>query len=56
MSESDNQPSLDLRRCAVCGKLAPYRFGPSGFPLQPAEAWYCGTHRDEGERLWAARY
>jgi hypothetical protein len=31
-------------------------FGPPGFPLQPAEAWYCGTHRHEGERAWAARY
>jgi hypothetical protein len=40
----------------VCGEGAPYGFGPPGFPLQPAEAWYCGTHREEGERVWAARY
>jgi hypothetical protein len=44
------------RRCAVCGEAAPYGFGPPSFPLQPAEAWYCGTHRQEGERAWAARY
>jgi hypothetical protein len=46
----------ESRRCAVCGEGAPYGFGPPGFPLQPAEAWYCGSHREEGERLWAARY
>jgi hypothetical protein len=52
-------PTLDppeSRRCAVCGEGAPYGFGPPGFPRQPAEAWYCGTHRDDGERAWAARY
>ena len=47
------------RRGAVCGEHAPYGFGPPGFPpkaqgsgtpLQPAEAWYCGSHRHEGER------
>jgi hypothetical protein len=27
--------------------------GPPGFPLQPAEAWYCGAHRHEGE--WPGR-
>jgi hypothetical protein len=42
------------RRCAVCGEGAPYGFGPPGFPLQPAEAWYCGQHREEGERARAA--
>jgi hypothetical protein len=40
----------------MCGETAPYGFGPPGFPLQPAEAWYCGSHREEGERVWAARY
>ena len=49
-------PSSEGRRCAVCGESAPYGFGPPGFPLQPAEAWYCGAHREEGERVWAARY
>ena len=43
-------------RCAVCGEHALHGFGPPGFPLQPAEAWYCGTHREEGERAWVARY
>ena len=37
------------------GEGAAYGFGPPGFPLQPAEAWYCGSHRVEGERRWAAR-
>ena len=46
----------ESRRCAVCGEHASYGFGPPGFPLQPAEAWYCGLHRHEGERAWAARY
>jgi hypothetical protein len=45
-----------MRRCAVCGEGASYGFGPPGFSLQPAEAWYCGAHRHEGERVWAARY
>jgi hypothetical protein len=43
-------------RCTICGEGASYGFGPPGFPLQPAEAWYCGSHREEGERAWAARY
>jgi hypothetical protein len=43
-------------RCAVCGVGASYGFGPPGFPLQPAEAWYSSTHREEGERAWTARY
>jgi hypothetical protein len=40
------------RRCAVCGEDAAFGFGPPG----SAEAWYCGTHRQDGERAWAARY
>jgi hypothetical protein len=56
-----DEPAPDIapesRRCAVCGvQHAPYGFSPPGFPLQPAEAWYCGTHRQEGERAWAACY
>jgi hypothetical protein len=47
----------EIRRCAICGEpWASYGFGPPGFPLQPAEAWYCATDREEGERRWAARY
>ena len=53
-------PSVDppeSRRCAICGETASYYgFSPPGFPLQPAEAWYCGAHRQEGERAWTARY
>jgi hypothetical protein len=53
-------PPLDppaLRRCAICGEpWASYGFGPPGNPAQAAEAWYCGTHREEGERRWSARY
>ena len=47
-------PEIDppeSRRCAICGETASYYgFSPPGFPLQPAEAWYCGAHRQEGER------
>jgi hypothetical protein len=46
-------PTLDppeVRKCAVCGEGAGYGFGPPGFPLQPAEAWYCGTHRRSSTR------
>jgi hypothetical protein len=53
------RPTLDppeLHRCAMCGEHASYGFGPPGFPLQPVEAWYRGSHRREGERAWAARY
>jgi hypothetical protein len=46
----------ELHRCAVCGEHGSYGFGSPGFPLQPVEAWYCGTHQEEGERRWAARY
>jgi hypothetical protein len=47
-------------RCAMCGEGASYGFGPPGFPLQPAEAWYCGAHREVGRAglggaLWTAR-
>ena len=52
-------PILDpseSRRCAMCGEHASYGFSPPGFPLRQAEAWYCVTHRDHGERAWAARY
>jgi len=31
-------------------------FGPPGFLLQPADAWFCGPHRQDGERLSVARY
>lgn len=47
----------EVRRCAICGAGgAAFGFGPPGGPVQPAEAWYCGAHREEGERRWAARY
>jgi hypothetical protein len=45
----------EARRCAVCGEAAWHGFGPPGFPLQLAEAWYCSTHGDDGAGL-AARY
>jgi hypothetical protein len=52
-------PELDPpepRRCAICGEpWASYGFAPPG-STQPAEAWYCGTHRQDGERAWATRY
>jgi hypothetical protein len=57
-----DEPSLvidppDIRRCAICGDAgASYGFGPPGNPAPPAEAWYCATHREEGERRWSARY
>jgi hypothetical protein len=41
----------DIRRCTVCGKIAPYGFDPPGFPLQPAEAGKSGYAGIEGERL-----
>ena len=43
---------LESRRCAVCGEGASYGFGAPGFPLQPAEAWYCGRHEGEGIGLY----
>lgn len=47
-------PEMDrpeIRRCAVCGERASFDFGPPGGTALDADAWYCGTHRDEGERL-----
>lgn len=58
MDEDEPIPSLDpptIRRCAVCGETASYRFGPPG-GSSAAEARYCAGHRDDGERLWTARY
>jgi hypothetical protein len=46
----------EYHRCAMCGSAGSFGFGPPGFPLQPAEAWYCGAHREDGERAWAVRY
>jgi hypothetical protein len=44
-------PPPDIRRCAICGEpWASYGFSPPGGPAQLAEAWYCATHRGEGER------
>ena len=45
-----------VRRCVFCGEVASYGFGPPGSSELDADAWYCGTHREEGERLWTARY
>lgn len=56
---NDNQPSGDPPEsysCAICGARAPYGFGSPATPVQPADAWYCATHREEGERRWATRY
>jgi hypothetical protein len=50
-----NQP--EIHYCATCGEIASYGFAaPGGNPVQPAEVWYCGQHRHEGEQRWAARY
>ena len=52
-------PEIDpgmIRRCAVCGELASYGFGPPGGPVQQADAWYYGTHRQEGDRHWTQRH
>jgi hypothetical protein len=59
MMDEPSNPEItppEGRRCPVCGEAARPGFGPPGFPLEPAQAWYCGTHRREGERAWAARY
>jgi hypothetical protein len=56
MDEPTPDIDPDIRRCAICGDRASYGFGPPGSPAQPANAWYCATHREEGERRWAARY
>lgn len=46
----------ESRCCAVCGERASCGFGAPGNPALEAEAWYCGAHREEGERAWMARY
>jgi hypothetical protein len=47
----------ESRRCAICGEpWASYGFAPPGSPPQPADSWYCATHREEGDRRWSARY
>jgi hypothetical protein len=56
-----NDPFPDINppeppRCVVCGERASFGFGAPGNPAPDAEAWYCGAHRDEGERAWTARY
>jgi hypothetical protein len=60
MPMDDPTPDIappDIRRCAICGEpRASYGFGPPGSPAQAAEAWYCATHREEGDRRWTARY
>lgn len=43
-----------IQRCAVCGERTPFGFGPPGGTAFEADAWYCGTHREEAERLWSA--
>ena len=48
--------SPESRRCAVCGERASFGFGAPGNPALEAEAWYCGAHREDGERAWTARY
>jgi len=56
---SDTFPDItpfETRRCAVCGERASFGFGAPGNPTLDAEAWYCGPHREEGERVWKARY
>jgi hypothetical protein len=40
----------DIRRCALCCEIALYGFGPTSFPLQPAERGLA-ARRHEGE--WA---
>jgi len=52
----DPFPNINPRRCTVCGEVVSYGFGSAGSPAVDADAWYCGEHRDEGERLWTARY
>ena len=54
-TDPEFDPPPESRRCAVCREAASYGFGPPG-GFGPAEAWYCGPHREEGERRWAARY
>lgn len=63
MSDSSNMDELitgidlsERRRCTACGEKASFGFGPPGSPALDADAWYCGAHQAEGERLWAAAY
>jgi hypothetical protein len=46
----------ETRRCAICRESAAFGFGPPGNPAVDPAAWYCGTHREDGERAWTARY
>lgn len=46
----------EIHYCVTCAEPAMFGFGAPGVPVQPTEAWYCGEHRHEGERRWAARY
>jgi hypothetical protein len=39
--------------CAVCGRYAAFGFGCDFIKREPG-TWYCGEHRIEGERRWAA--
>ena len=57
----DDEPIANIaplvsRRCTVCGERASFGFGAPGNPALDADAWYCGAHREEGERAWTARY
>jgi hypothetical protein len=55
MDEPTQHP--EIHHCVTCGEIATYGFGaPGSGPVQPAETWYCGQHRHDGERRWAARY
>jgi hypothetical protein len=54
-AELNVDPPRENRHCAVCGAVhASFGFGPPG--SLAAELWYCGQHRQDGERAWAARY
>lgn len=46
----------ESRRCKVCGERASFGFRPPGNLALDADAWYCGAHREEGERACTARY
>jgi hypothetical protein len=56
MADDTQISTPPIQVCAVCDEFASYRFGPPGAPVQPTDAWFCGEHRQEGERRWAARY
>ena len=51
-----NTDLCESRRCVVCGGRASFGFGPPGNLALDASAWFCGAHREEGERAWTARY